>query len=950
MPIDPMAVPGPAPAEVPVFPGAAALFDATATPALYVRRSRIERANPAFVRAFGHRPEALAGRHPADFLEFPDGYEAFRGAANERLDRGEPFSASFPLRLADGTARWAEITIRPISVGERASGALWSFEPLDARRESEALLRRHERDFRTLAEHARDVIIRVDRGHVLLYVNPAVQHYCGIPGEAFIGRRQEDLPFPAEYNARVLALTDEVFATGEALRREVRFEHQGRAWWFDGTATPEPGADGQVATVLWIARDITEQRAALARLTESEERYRTLVETSADGIAVARPDGTLVMVNGRAAQLFGPGEPASFQGESFLDYLAEGDRTEAARRLADVIAGGGRETHELRAVSRGGRRFPVEVNASVVPGADGAPQFVIGILRDVSQRKAEQEQLRLLAKVFTASRQGILITDATPAIVAVNQAFTEMTGYAWEDVAGRNPSFLSSGRHDRRFYADLWASLAQDGHWAGEVWNRRKDGEVFPESLHISAVKDDDGRVTNYVALLMDVTERKQTEARIRHLAQHDLLTDLPNRALLRDRAAVALARAQRARGGAALLFLDLDHFKVVNDSLGPPVGDGVLQELARRLALAVRGSDTVSRLGSDEFVVLMADLASVEDAARVAGKLIEAASRAFHVEGHEVLLTASVGIGIFPENGQDLDALVRNAEAAMHAAKSAGRSRFAFYSQEMNARALERYALENDLRRAIERGQLWLAYQPQVSLATGEISGAEALLRWNHPVHGAVSPARFIPIAEDSGLILPVGVWVLREACRQARKWRDAGTLAGRIAVNVSALQVRQGDFPDLVREVLAETGLPGSALEIEVTESVLMDSADVRPRLEALASLGVRIAIDDFGTGFSSLSYLRHFQVDRLKIDQSFVRDLSRGPKAARLLEGIVQLGHSLGFGVIAEGVETAEEAAALAAMGCDEAQGYLYGRPGPPETCCRGSEASAARPPRA
>ncbi|QEL64215.1 diguanylate cyclase/phosphodiesterase with PAS/PAC sensor [Oryzomicrobium terrae] len=554
---------------------------------------------------------------------------------------------------------------------------------------------------------------------------------------------------------------------------------------------------------------------------------------------------------------------------------------------------------------------------------------------DIETRNAQlienAQQLRLAAQVFESGNEGIVITDPSNRILTVNRAFSAITGYAADEVVGQNPSLFSSGRHSAEFYAAMWRELNERGTWAGEIWNRRKDGTPFPEWLNISAVKNDRGEVTHYIAAFSDITERKAAEAQVRHMAEYDALTNLPNRVLLQDRLGQAIAAAQRGGGRMALIFIDLDRFKNINDSLGHAIGDQVLCQVGARLADTVRASDTVSRLGGDEFVVLLPELDAPNQAASVAEKLLVALSQPLQADGHELAVTPSIGIAVFPEDGQDGSTLLKNADAAMYYAKDNGRNNFQFFTPEMNARVSERLALENNLRQAIARNELFLHYQPQFDLQTGELTGCEALVRWQHPELGLIPPSRFIPVAEDSGLILPLGHWVLREACRQAKAWQDAGLRPIPVAVNLSAVQFRQARLATMIADVLAESGLAPRWLELELTESMLMEDGERHTTaLADLKALGVGLALDDFGTGYSSLSYLKRFDLDTLKIDRSFVQSLPDDSEDAALTTAIIGIARQFGLKTVAEGVETEAQRAFLAAQGCTLMQGFLLARP--------------------
>jgi len=543
-----------------------------------------------------------------------------------------------------------------------------------------------------------------------------------------------------------------------------------------------------------------------------------------------------------------------------------------------------------------------------------------------------QHDLKLYATVFTNASEGMLITDGSGRIVATNPAFSEITGYTTAEMFERSPSMLKSGRQPENFYRDMWRALDRRGQWQGEIWNRRKNGEVYPEWLSITAVRNQDGATSHYIGLFSDITERKRAEARIHHLAHHDSLTNLPN-LLLQDRLEQAILQSRRVGSHTAVLLLNLDRFKTINDSLGHDLGDGLLQQVAHRCLSVVRETDTVSRPGSDEFVLVVPDIDHPQDAAIVARKLLQTVGRPYLLGDHEITVTASIGIAIFDGDGLTPAELLRNADAAMYRAKAEGRDAYQFYSADMNSASLGDLLLENQLRGALERNELELHYQPKVCATNGRLVGAEALLRWRHPDLGLISPGRFVPVAEESGLIVPIGEWVMREACRQLQVWRDAGMMPVPVAVNLSAHQFTQRKLSSLVEEVLTETRLPAGLLGLELTETMLMRDVDrTIETLNTLQDMGIDLSIDDFGTGYSSLSYLKQFRVNVLKIDRSFVNDIHRENTDGKIAAAVIALAHSLGMKVVAEGVETEAQREFLLAHGCDQFQGYLFGRPVP------------------
>lgn len=558
--------------------------------------------------------------------------------------------------------------------------------------------------------------------------------------------------------------------------------------------------------------------------------------------------------------------------------------------------------------------------------------------RQQAMLRQQFNELNIAAVTFE-SMEGVVVTDAHNKILRVNRSFTKITGYSNEEAVGKTPGMLHSGRHDQAFYRNMWQVLERDRFWSGEVWNRNKKGEIYPEWLTITAVLGPDGQVTNYVGIFSDISERKAVEARVQFLAFHDPLTELPNRLLAMDHWGLAMAYADRARARAVLAFLDLDHFKAVNDTLGHTGGDDFLKAVALRLRGCVRDIDTVSRLGGDEFLIMFIDVRDIDVVSAILENLLDRMAAPFTVDGKELFTTVSMGVAVYPNDGEDFETLLKKADTAMYHAKEAGRNAYRFYTEQMNVDAIEHLNIRNGLRRALEQGEFRLYYQPQIDLAGGAVTGCEALIRWEHPELGILSPGRFIPVAEDSGLIVPTGEWVLREACRQAAAWRRAGLPDLVVAVNLSALQLKRGDIENSVSLALADSGLAPGFLELELTESILLHDVDkVLVTVQRLKALGVKLSIDDFGTGYSSLSYLKRFAVDKLKIDQSFIRDMVNDPNDAAIVRAIIQMAHSLNLGVIAEGVEDQRTLAALRVQHCDEAQGYHFAPPMPADEFAR------------
>jgi diguanylate cyclase (GGDEF)-like protein/PAS domain S-box-containing protein len=558
---------------------------------------------------------------------------------------------------------------------------------------------------------------------------------------------------------------------------------------------------------------------------------------------------------------------------------------------------------------------------------------VLGIGARLNQHEKDQERLRQAAVVFDSTREGVLVTDQLGLIVHVNRAFMEITGYQEDEVLGLNPSKFKSGRHDPEFYHRMFAALHDNGQWSGEIWNRRKSGEIYPQWQSIRSIKDNRGAVSHYVAVFSDISAIKRSEHEFMHLAHHDPLTDLPNRLLFTDRTRQALANAQANKRGCALLLIDLDHFKNINDSLGHNVGDQVLKIVAERLNGLFDSGMTLARLGGDEFAVLAEHCQQVMQAAALAQRIIDGLKEPVLVDDRPLFISASIGISLFPNDALNAEQLLRNADSALFKAKSAGREGYALYTEELTAHAQQRVELAGELRRAIELEELRVYYQPVHDLYSGRMLGVEALVRWQHPVRGLVSPGEFIPIAEQSGLIVDIDAWVLKTACQQMCEWQACGFGLEFVAVNVSSRLFSRNDLHLHVARVLRETGLDPACLELEVTESAVMEDPEMAmEQLHRLRELGLRLAIDDFGTGYSSLLRLKRMPVQKLKIDQGFVAGLPYDEDDAAIVRVIIALGQALGMRVLAEGIETPAQASFLLENHCELGQGYLFGRPQP------------------
>jgi diguanylate cyclase (GGDEF)-like protein/PAS domain S-box-containing protein len=676
-----------------------------------------------------------------------------------------------------------------------------------------------------------------------------------------------------------------------------------------------------------------ELQAAQARRThfQSEQRFRATFEQAAVGIAHVGLDGRWLRVNHKLCVITGFTEEELLTRDrpsiTYPDDMPD-ELDSRQKLLAGEVPS---STKEIRYVRKDDSHVWVNLTWSLTRTVTGEPDYFIEVIEDITERKEATEQLRLFARIFDTINEGVVVTDSTNNIVSVNPAFSSITGYSAAEAIGKNPRMLHSGLMDKVFYDKMWQSINKTGRWQGEISDRRKNGESYVEWLSISTMKDERGEFSHHIAVVSDISERKAAEEHMVYIAQHDFLTDLPNRMMLHDRLTQAIAHAGREQRKVAVMFLDLDRFKAINDTLGHLVGDKLLKIVASRITSVARVSDTVSRLGGDEFAIMLPYIENMDDIATIAVKLLTSVAGPCVIDGNDIEVTTSIGISVFPEDGDDSESLIAHADAAMYQAKGNGRNNYQFFTHEMNRRTLERMAIKNKLSHALERNELFLLYQPQVDLQSGRIIGAEALVRWDHSLYGNVLPAQFIPIAEENGLIPPIGEWVLREACRQNQKWRKLGLMKITMAVNLSAVQFRQKNLGEIIKDVLHESGLAPSGLELEITEGIVMQDAEAAILLlEDMKAMGLKLSVDDFGTGYSSLSYLKRFPIDKFKIDQSFVHDLATDTDDAVIVSTIISMAHSLKLKVIAEGVETAEQLAFLKQQGCDEIQGYYFSKP--------------------
>jgi diguanylate cyclase (GGDEF)-like protein/PAS domain S-box-containing protein len=695
---------------------------------------------------------------------------------------------------------------------------------------------------------------------------------------------------------------------------------------------------GMALAVLIAERLQGEQSLSAANdnLARRETLLQQIQDTASVGIFLVNMEGRITHANQFMAEMFRWPLDALI-GEEYIALVHPAEREVGRQKMAALLKSQIMLVDLERQYWRADQtRFWGHLKGKQFYDVSGEQLGLVGVIADITERKQAEEEMELASVVYQSSGEAMMVTDADGVIVAVNPAFTLVTGYQPDEVIGRTPQVLRSGRHDKAFYQSMWMALKTTGTWRGEIWDRRKSGEIYPKLLTITTTFNEAGLPLRRVALFYDITEKKKSEEVIWRQANFDSLTGLPNRQMFMDRLEQEIKKSHRAALPLALMFLDLDRFKEINDTLGHDMGDILLKETARRLSSCVRESDTVARLGGDEFTIILGELEEIACVERIAADILQRLATPFVLGDELVYMTTSIGITLYPDDSDRIDALIKQADQAMYSAKAQGRNRYSYFTPSMQESVQNRMRLANDLRSALAGNEFRVYYQPIVDMATGAIHKAEALIRWQHPVRGLVSPAEFIPIAEDTGMIMDIGDWVFYEAVRQVEAWRSTYCGDFQISVNKSPVQFRrEGNSHGLWIEYMQERGLPGQSITVEITEGLLMEAgAAVSRRLLAFRDAGIQVSLDDFGTGYSSLSYLKKFDIDYLKIDQAFVRNLAPESQDMALCEAIIVMAHKLGIKVIAEGVETEVQRDLLSAAGCDFGQGYHYSRPVPAE----------------
>ncbi len=861
----------------------------------------------------------------------------------------------FPL-LPNG-GRWLAFTAAPIhDEGGAIVGAVQTIADITERKRAANEHLASQRLMTEIIQGNPVPTFVIDADHRVTHWNRACEVILGIPAETMIGTREQwrafypkarpvmadlilDRARLSDYEHYYGSYKPSSFIDG-AYEAEGYFPHfPGGGRWLFFTGAPLHDLNGDIIGAIETLQDTTERRRAEEAYTQSqrllaEEKYKTLFKEMINGFALheiiqdedGRPiDYRFLSVNPAFESMTGL-HAKGIIGRTVLDILPNTEPTLIERYGRVALSGvpDAFETHNQDL----GRTFEVR---AFQPSAG---QFAV-TFQEVTLRKRAEVRLQLLASVFEHTQEGIVITDPNSVIMEVNDTFVRMTGYSRDELLGQTPRILRSGQHGPEFYSAMWMALLEEGVWRGEVWNRRKNGEEYPEQLTISAVLDNEGHPSHFVGVVVDISAVKRHEAELDRIAHYDALTGLPNRVLLNDRLRQAIARAQRNQALLGVCFLDVDGFKPVNDTHGHSVGDHLLIDLADRFRGELRGNDTVARLGGDEFIILLADLEDHSACVQILQRILDTISRPFTIAGHLITVTASIGVTLYPVGAMDADTLIRQADQAMYKSKQMGKNTFFFYDDDQDAVAIEKQRMIKRIEQALVDRELVLHYQPKVNMRTGQVVGAEALIRWHHPERGLLAPGEFLPLIEDTDVIVTLGDWVTREVLRQIAAWEEEG-LSLCVSINISARHLQTPNFVERLRDALLQAGQPAqNRLEIEITETAaISDLRHVTKLIEDCRALGVPSALDDFGTGYSSLTYLKLLPVHTLKIDKSFILDMARDAEDHAIVSGVIGLARAFGLTVIAEGVETTGHGLLLLEMGCELAQGYGIAPPMSPE----------------
>lgn len=893
-----------------------------------VQNGRLVYANPALERIFGYPPGGMIGLQINDVVAAEDVQRIISLFRQPEAGQRDALRHRFGARHIDGRVFPAEAFGSGVQ-HEGRSALLGMLVDLTQHQQAEQDLERELNNNRIMLDTMTDGYIGMDTSGRILDANPAYCRMLGYERDELIGRNIADFKVPDLAQA-VPARVQKIVEHGHLRFQTQHRRKDGVVVDFEAAAASMPNAEPpQLATFL---RDVTQEKLVSAH-------YRELVNRIPAGVFRYRTrklEGRFEYVSPRFCELMDVDQKTALAGSAawVLERLQPADLSTIARLREDAVAGEHVFAWEGRLNLPNGNRW-VLVEAGGTADANGELVWH-GIVTDVTEQQQLLQQHRLDSAVIASTFESVMVTELDGTLVSVNPAFTRVTGYSAEEAIGQNPRLLKSGRHDISFYQGIFRSLDESSHWQGQIWNRRKSGELYPDLLNVSVVRNSAGEPTHYVGVASDVSELKRSEEKLLHLAHHDALTDLPNRLLLESRLLHAIELAQREDDELAVLFLDLDRFNIVNDSLGHSIGDLLLVAVAERLTSVLGEQGTLGRLGGDEFLVIIERKGDAARTAKITEALLEAFSRSFLLSsGHDLYLQASIGISLFPADGDKTEVLIRNADSAMYRAKEQGGNSYQFYTEALTAAARDRLDIETQIRRGIKNDEFLVWYQPIYRFSDRRLIGAEALARWRTPGGEMIPPDRFIPVAEDSGLMVALGQRILSKSCQDLRVWLDQGLAIETLAVNLSAQQFRDPLLVPSISDAIAQAGVPTHCIELEITERRLLDLDNKTfEQLHTLKALGLRLAIDDFGTGYSSLSYLKQMPMDKVKIDRSFVNDLPNDVSDTAIVRAIIAVAKPLNLRVLAEGVETQEQVNFLESVGCDECQGYFFGPAVPAE----------------
>lgn len=936
------------------------IISATNDQMSFVDRDHIYQAvNEAYLQAFQKTRQEITGHPVAELL----GDDIFERLVKEKLDRclaGEAIHYQAWFDFPGTGRRYMDVSYNPfLEIDGEITGVVVSSRNITDLKQAEQALKESETRFRSIFQDVPDAMVLTNTKREIVLINPALANSFGYNLEEIQGQKNSVLYESREEYEHQRRIRFNLTAEEQTKPYVLNYKRKnGTIFPGETVGTTIKDENGTPVAFLGVIRDITERKksediirniAAGVAASTGREFFRNLVTRIANTLGVKYAMIAQLISDSR-------GQTLAIVNENEIrdnfDFDLKGTLCERVIQQGVCCY----PSKVCKQFPKDHRLQNMEIESYIGIPLLSADQEILGLLVAMDTKPLQKQkqatslleifaarataelervrgesQLQLAANVFENIDEGVVVTDTHAKIVAINKAVSEITGYSEKELLGQNPRLWKSEHHDAAFYQAMWSSLTDTLHWRGEIWNRRKNGEIFPAQMTITGLKNEDGKLSNYVSVFSDISTAKESQEMLEHLAQYDQLTNIPNRRLLYDRLRHALSIAGRRELSLGLLLLDLDGFKTVNDTLGHKSGDLLLIQVAKRLLQCVRESDTVARLGGDEFVVLLPDCKTAENVTNVTRKILEELASPFDIEGNDIFVSASIGVTMYPDDGNKAEILLKNADTAMYHIKDTGKNNFQFFTASMQEHIVKRLQLTSQLRYAMEREEFLLHYQPKMDLVTGRINGMEALVRWQHPDVGLVNPADFILLAEETGIIIPLGKWVLRQACLQMKAWKKEGLDSLRVSVNLSARQFQDEELVEMVETVLLDTGIEAGFLELEITESTIMQ--DIERTIETLwqlRNLGILLSIDDFGTGYSSLNYLKRFPLDILKIDQSFVMDITTDPNDRAVVEAIVSLSRHLKMKVVAEGVETEEQLDFLKKQKCHEVQGNYIAKP--------------------